>query len=59
MLINVPCVDNCVKNERRLTFVNKKKGVERNSGRVLKERDADFGIRGELCNFAPEFDLCA
>ena len=59
MLINVPRVDNCVKNERQLTFVNKKRGIERNSGRVRKERDADFGIRGELCNFAPEFDLCA
>ena len=59
MLINVLYVDNCAKNEMRLTFVNKKMGIGRNSGRVRKERDADFGIRGELCNFAPEFDLCA
>ena len=59
MLINVPCVDNCVQNEKRLTFVNKKGGIERNSGGVRKERDTYFGIRGELCNFAPEFDLCA
>ena len=57
--MNVPCVDICVQSEMRLTFVNKKMSIERNSGRVRKERDADFGIRGELCNFAPEFDLCA
>ena len=59
MLINVPCVDNCVKNKIRLTFVNKKKGIERNSGQVRKLLGLDFGIRGELCNFAPEFEMCA
>ena len=57
--MNVPCVDICVQSEMRLTFVNKKGGIERNSGGVRKERDTYFGIRGELCNFAPEFDLCA
>ena len=59
MLINVPCVDNCVKNEKRLTFVNKKWSIERNSDVVRKERDTYFGIRRELCKFAQEFDLCA
>ena len=29
-------------------------------GKGSKERmDKDFGIRAELCNFAPEFEMCA
>ena len=55
MIVFVPNVDNSPDKNDMITFVNIKQGSWNASERPCR----DFGIRGELCNFAANFEQCA
>ena len=55
MIVFVPNVDNLPDKNDMITFVNIKQGSWNASERPCR----DFGIRGELCNFAANFEQCA
>ena len=59
MVVFVAYVDNCLDRKERITFVNKKQGIESRCEPRLKHAVRDFGIRRELCNFAQKFEMCA
>ena len=58
-MVYVAYVDNWAERKGEVTIVNKKQGGEKGRERTGKDLLRDFGIRGELCNFAAIFEMCA
>ena len=59
MIVFVAYVDNWAERKDIVTIVNKKWGRKKGRERTEKHHLRDFKIRGELCNFAANFEMCA